>query len=194
MPIDHATRIAELRSRIEDANRRYHELDAPDISDAQYDALVRELEGLEREHPELADVDSPTRKVGAAPSGRFGQVEHAVPMLSLGNAFSDEEVADFVRRIRERLDRDELVFSAEPKLDGLAISLRYEDGVFVQGATRGDGATGEDVTANLRTIAVIPHALQGEGWPAVLEVRGEVYMARADFERWNENARLHGGK
>ncbi|WP_415253032.1 NAD-dependent DNA ligase LigA [Thermomonas sp.] len=189
-----ATRIADLRRRIEDANRRYHELDAPDITDAQYDALVRELEALEREHPELADADSPTRKVGSAPSGRFTQVEHAVPMLSLGNAFSDEEVGDFVRRIRERLDRDALVFSAEPKLDGLAISLRYENGVFVQGATRGDGATGEDVTANLRTIAVIPHTLQGGGWPQVLEVRGEVYMARADFERWNEHARLHGGK
>ena len=191
---DTATRIAELRRRIEDANRRYHELDAPDITDAQYDALVRELEALERAHPELAAVDSPTRKVGSAPSGRFAQVEHAVPMLSLGNAFSDAEVGDFVRRIRERLDRDELAFSAEPKLDGLAISLRYEDGVFVQGATRGDGATGEDVTANLRTIADIPKQLKGAGWPAVLEVRGEVYMARADFERWNEHARLHGGK
>ena len=191
---DTATRIAELRRRIEDANRRYHELDAPDITDAQYDALVRELEALERAHPELAAVDSPTRKVGSAPSGRFAQVEHAVPMLSLGNAFSDAEVGDFVRRIRERLDREDLVFSAEPKLDGLAISLRYEDGVFVQGATRGDGATGEDVTANLRTIADIPKQLKGAGWPAVLEVRGEVYMARADFERWNEHARLHGGK
>ena len=191
---DTATRIAELRRRIEDANRRYHELDDPDITDAQYDALVRELEALERAHPELAAVDSPTRKVGSAPSGRFAQVEHAVPMLSLGNAFSDAEVGDFVRRIRERLDRDELAFSAEPKLDGLAISLRYEDGVFVQGATRGDGATGEDVTANLRTIADIPKQLKGAGWPRVLEVRGEVYMARADFERWNEHARLHGGK
>ena len=191
---DTATRIAELRRRIEDANRRYHELDDPDITDAQYDALVRELEALERAHPELAAVDSPTRKVGSAPSGRFAQVEHAVPMLSLGNAFSDAEVGDFVRRIRERLDREDLVFSAEPKLDGLAISLRYEDGVFVQGATRGDGATGEDVTANLRTIADIPKQLKGAGWPRVLEVRGEVYMARADFERWNEHARLHGGK
>ena len=194
MPNTPAARIAELRRRIEDANRRYHELDDPDISDAQYDALVRELEALERAHPELTAPDSPTRKVGSAPSGRFAPVVHAVPMLSLGNAFSDGEVDDFVRRIRERLDRDELAFSAEPKLDGLAISLRYEDGVFVQGATRGDGATGEDVTANLRTIAVIPKRLEGEGWPQVLEVRGEVYMARADFERWNDHARLHGGK
>ncbi|GHB93399.1 NAD-dependent DNA ligase LigA [Thermomonas carbonis] len=192
--MDTATRIAELRLRIEDANRRYHGLDAPHITDAHYDALVRELEALERAHPELASTDSPTRKVGAAPSGRFAEVVHAVPMLSLGNAFEEGEVADFVRRIRERLDRDELAFSAEPKLDGLAISLRYENGVFVQGATRGDGATGENVTANLRTISVIPETLEGEGWPKVLEVRGEVYMARADFERWNEHARLHGGK
>ena len=199
-----AERITELRRRIADANRRYHEEDAPDITDAQYDALVRELEALEREHPESVDADSPTRKVGAAPSGRFAPVQHAVPMLSLGNAFSDpepqpgidadKEVRDFVRRIEEGLDRRDLVFSVEPKFDGLAISLRYEDGVFVQGATRGDGSTGEDVTANLRTIAVIPRHLQGEGWPQVLEVRGEVYMARADFERWNEHARLHDGK
>ncbi|KAF1688008.1 DNA ligase (NAD(+)) LigA [Pseudoxanthomonas broegbernensis] len=189
-----ADRAAALRARIEDANRRYHQLDAPDIADAEYDALVRELEALEAAHPELASADSPTQRVGAAPAGRFPPVVHAVPMLSLGNAFGDEEVVDFARRIRERLDRDELVFSAEPKLDGLAISLRYEDGAFVQGATRGDGATGEDVTANLRTISGIPQALRDGGWPKVLEVRGEVYMARADFERWNENARLHGGK
>ncbi|HET6395974.1 MAG TPA: NAD-dependent DNA ligase LigA [Pseudoxanthomonas sp.] len=189
-----ADRAAELRRLIEDANRRYHGLDAPDITDADYDALVRELEALEAAHPELATPDSPTRRVGAAPSGRFAPVVHAVPMLSLGNAFSDEEVHDFVRRIAERLDRDTPVFSAEPKLDGLAISLRYEDGAFVQGATRGDGATGEDVTANLRTIGDIPARLRGRGWPRVLEVRGEVYMARADFERWNAQAREQGGK
>ena len=191
---DPAVRAAELRHRIDDANRRYHQLDAPDITDADYDALVRELQALEAAHPELAAAGSPTARVGAAPAGRFPPVVHALPMLSLGNAFSDEEVEDFARRIRERLDRDELVFCAEPKLDGLAISLRYQDGEFVQGATRGDGATGEDVTANLRTIAVIPQRLRGSGWPRVLEVRGEVYMARADFERWNEHARLHGGK
>ena len=199
-----AERIAELRRQIEDANYRYHGLDAPAITDAEYDALVRELEALEAAHPELAGGDSPTVRVGAAPSSRFAPVVHAVPMLSLGNAFSNpspaagedphQEVRDFVRRIQERLGRDDLVFSAEPKLDGLAISLRYEDGRFVQGATRGDGATGEDVTANLRTIGDIPGQLAGSGWPKVLEVRGEVYMARADFERWNEQARLHGGK
>ena len=189
-----ASRVAELRRCIEDANQRYHVLDAPNITDAQYDVWVRELEALERAHPELADAASPTHSVGAAPSGRFAPVTHAVPMLSLGNAFSDDEVSDFVSRIRERLERDTLTFSAEPKLDGLAISLRYENGVFVQGATRGDGATGEDVSANLRTIADIPKSLQGVGWPALLEVRGEVYMARADFERWNQHARLHAGK
>jgi len=189
-----AARIAELRQRIDDANHRYHQLDAPEIADAEYDALVRELEALEAAHPESAASDSPTSRVGAAPSGKFASVVHAVPMLSLGNAFGDEEVADFVRRIAGRLDRDDLAFSAEPKLDGLAISLRYEDGAFVQGATRGDGATGEDVTANLRTVAAIPQRLRGRGWPRVLEVRGEVYMPRADFETYNEQARLHGGK
>ena len=192
--MENADRIAELRRQIEVANRRYHELDAPTLTDADYDALVRELEALERAHPELADSDSPTRKVGAAPSGRFPQVTHAQPMLSLGNAFSDEEVADFVRRIETALGADAPAFSVEPKFDGLAISLRYENGAFVQGATRGDGATGEDVTANLRTISAIPQRLRGQGWPALLEVRGEVYMPRAGFEAYNEHARLHGGK
>ncbi len=194
MSVNPDARIAELRRRIEDANRRYHALDAPAITDAQYDALLRELEALEAAHPELATPDSPTRKVGAVPSGRFAQVEHAVPMLSLGNAFSEEEVRDFVRRIDEVLDAEAPLFSVEPKFDGLAISLRYENGAFVQGATRGDGASGEDVTANLRTIAAIPKQLQGSNWPAVLEVRGEVYMPRADFEKYNAHARLHGGK
>ena len=189
-----AARAAALRKKLEDASYRYHVLDAPDIPDAEYDRLLRELEELEAAHPELATPDSPTRRVGNAPSGRFAEVHHAIPMLSLGNAFSEEEVRDFVRRIDETLDRGELVFSAEPKLDGLAISLRYEQGVFVQGATRGDGASGEDVTANLRTVKAIPLKLRGTGWPAVLEVRGEVYMPRADFEKYNEHARLHGGK
>ncbi len=189
-----AERAAELRKKLEDASYRYHVLDAPDIPDAEYDRMLRELDELEAAHPELALPGSPTRRVGSAPSGRFAEVRHAIPMLSLGNAFSDEEVQDFVRRIDETLDRGELVFSAEPKLDGLAISLRYEQGVFVQGATRGDGASGEDVTANLRTLKAIPLQLRGSGWPEVLEVRGEVYMPRADFEKYNEHARLHGGK
>jgi len=191
---DPAARAAELRRRLEDANYRYHVLDEPNIPDAEYDRMLRELDELEQAHPKLATADSPTRRVGNAPSAKFAEVRHAIPMLSLGNAFSDEEVRDFVRRIDEKLERGELVFSAEPKLDGLAISLRYEHGVFVQGATRGDGASGEDVTANLRTVKAIPLRLRGGGWPDLLEVRGEVYMPRADFEKYNEQARLHGGK
>ena len=193
-PADPSARAAELRRLLEDANYRYHVLDEPNIPDAEYDRLLRELDELETAHPELATPDSPTRRVGNAPSAKFAEVRHAIPMLSLANAFSDDEVRDFVRRIDEKLDRRELVFSAEPKLDGLAISLRYERGVFVQGATRGDGASGEDVTPNLKTVKAIPLKLRGEGWPEVLEVRGEVYMPRADFEKYNEHARLHGGK
>ncbi|WP_448136108.1 NAD-dependent DNA ligase LigA [Stenotrophomonas rhizophila] len=189
-----AERAEALRRQIDDAGTAYHERDEQLIPDAEYDRLVRELEALELAHPDLAVADSPTQRVGGKASSRFAEVRHAVPMLSLGNAFSDEEVQDFVRRISERLRRDALYFSAEPKLDGLAISLRYEDGRFVQGATRGDGSTGEDVSANLRQIAVIPQVLQGAGWPDVLEVRGEVYMARADFEAYNAQARLHDGK
>ncbi|MGB3393130.1 MAG: NAD-dependent DNA ligase LigA, partial [Stenotrophomonas sp.] len=187
-------RISELRQQLSTASRAYHEHDELLIPDAEYDRLMRELEALEAAHPQLDSVDSPSHQVGGRPSSRFAEVVHAVPMLSLGNAFTEEEVRDFVRRIDERLGRPKLLFSAEPKLDGLAISLRYEDGVFVQGATRGDGSTGEDVSANLRQIRVIPERLDGEGWPAVLEVRGEVYMPRADFEKYNEQARLHGGK
>lgn len=194
MPATPADRIAELRRLIDDANHAYYVLDELRIPDAEYDALMRELEALEAEHPDLATDDSPTRRVGAAPSAKFAQVRHAMPMLSLGNAFEEEEVRDFVRRIAQKLDRDKPVFSAEPKLDGLAVSLRYEDGAFVQGATRGDGATGEDVTANLRTVRAIPLRLRGKGWPAVLEVRGEVYMPIADFEAYNARVREQGGK
>ncbi|MCA0393684.1 MAG: NAD-dependent DNA ligase LigA [Proteobacteria bacterium] len=187
-------RIAALRLQLDDASYRYHVLDEPDIPDAEYDRLLRELDELEAAHPDLVTADSPTQRVGNAPSAKFAEVRHAIPMLSLGNAFSDAEVQDFVRRIAEKLERPALRFSAEPKLDGLAISLRYEQGVFVQGATRGDGATGEEVTLNLRTVKAIPLKLRGSGWPQVLEVRGEVYMPRTDFERYNEHARLHGGK
>jgi DNA ligase (NAD+) len=189
-----AARIADLRRRLEDANHRYHVLDEPDIPDAEYDRLLRELEALEAAHPELATPDSPTRRVGATPAGAFAPVRHEVRMLSLANAFSEDEVEDFVRRIAERLDVADPEFSVEPKFDGLAISLRYEHGRFVRGATRGDGETGEDVTANLRTIRAIPLQLRGSGWPSVLEVRGEVYMPRAGFEAYNEQARASGGK
>ncbi|SOU07626.1 NAD-dependent DNA ligase LigA [Xanthomonas arboricola] len=191
---DPAQRIDALRHRIEDANYRYHVLDEPQMADVDYDRLMRELEALEAAHPELASADSPTQRVGHLAASRFAEVRHALPMLSLGNAFSDEEVTEFVRRISERLEVKQPLFSAEPKLDGLAISLRYENGEFVQGATRGDGATGEDVSANLRTVKAIPLRLRGEGWPQVLEVRGEVYMPRAAFETYNAQMRLQGGK
>ncbi len=197
------TRIASLRAQIEHANYRYHVLDDPEIPDADYDRLMRELEALEAEFPALATADSPSRRVGARAQGGFAEVRHALPMLSLGNAFELDgeddrerfrEIVEFERRIEQTLDRREPVFSVEPKLDGLAISLRYEHGVFVQGATRGDGETGEDVSANLRTVKSIPLRLRGEGWPAVLEVRGEVVMLRKDFEAFNEYARTHGEK
>jgi DNA ligase (NAD+) len=187
-------RAASLRRQIEEANYRYYVLDDPTIADAEYDRLLRELEALEAEYPELATPDSPTRRVGAAPAREFAPVRHEIPMLSLANAFSDEEVRDFARRIVERLGRDALDFSVEPKIDGLAVSLRYEHGRFVRGATRGDGETGEDVTANLRTVKSIPLRLRGSDWPTVLEVRGEVYMPRAAFERYNAMVRAQGGK
>jgi DNA ligase (NAD+) len=197
------SRAAELRDIIERANYRYHVLDDPDITDAEYDRAMRELEALEQAHPELATPDSPTRRVGARAHGGFAEVQHVIPMLSLNNAFEQEgdtdrerfrEIAEFERRIEQTLDRRTPVFSVEPKLDGLAISLRYEDGVFMQGATRGDGATGEDVTANLRTVRAIPLRLRGKDWPRVLEVRGEVIMLHKDFEAFNAHARAHGEK
>ncbi|HZV22555.1 MAG TPA: NAD-dependent DNA ligase LigA, partial [Luteimonas sp.] len=188
-----AARAADLRRRIDDANHRYYVLDDPDLPDAEYDRLLRELEALEAAHPKLRDANSPTARVGSAPSGKFAPVRHAVPMLSLGNAFSDEEVRDFVARIEKETGDGDPAFSVEPKLDGLAISLRYEGGEFVRGATRGDGATGEDVTANLRTVRTIPLRLRGDA-PAVVEVRGEVYMPKAAFERYNAWARDNGEK
>lgn len=198
-----AQRIDDLRKQIEHANYRYHVLDDPEIPDADYDRLMRELEALEAQHPELATPDSPSRRVGARAAGGFAEVRHALPMLSLSNAFEQEgdndreryrEVAEFERRIEQTLGRKHPAFSVEPKLDGLAISLRYENGVFVQGATRGDGETGEDVTANLRTVRAIPLRLRGEDWPRVLEVRGEVIMLRKDFEAFNAYAREHDEK
>lgn len=200
-----ADRMADLRHRLEEANYRYYVLDDPSIPDAEYDRLMRELQALEDKHPELASADSPARTVGARASGGFAEVTHAIPMLSLDNAFEDadagdsdrerfHEVADFERRIEEKLHRRQPLFSVEPKLDGLAISLRYEEGRFVRGATRGDGRTGEDVTANLRTVGAIPLRLRGEGWPRVLEVRGEVVMLHRDFEAFNAWALAHGEK
>ena len=186
-----ADRIAALRRRIDDANHRYHVLDDPDLPDVEYDRMLRELEALEVEHPTLRDPNSPTARVGSAPAGKFAQVQHRVPMLSLGNAFSEDEVRDFAVRIGKETGDADPAFSVEPKLDGLAISLRYENGEFVRGATRGDGAIGEDVTANLRTVRTIPLRLRGDA-PLVLEVRGEVYMPKAAFERYNARARERG--
>lgn len=190
---DAASRHATLVARIREANHRYYVLDDPQLADADYDGLMRELEALEAAHPELATPDSPTRRVGDTPSAKFAPVAHVVPMLSLANAFTDDEVREFVARIEKETGDAAPAFSAEPKLDGLAISLRYEDGVFVRGATRGDGATGEDVTANLRTVKSIPLRLFGDA-PAVLEVRGEVVMPKAAFDRYNAWALENGQK
>jgi DNA ligase (NAD+) len=190
-----AARVAELKETLERYNYRYHALDDPEVPDAEYDRLMVELRGLEAAHPDLLSPDSLTQRVGAAPVAAFGTVKHRVPMLSLDNAFSDEEVRDFDRRVRERLGREEPVrYSAEPKLDGLAVSARYESGSYVQGATRGDGETGEDVTLNLKTLKALPMRLRGAHVPRVLEVRGEVFMPRAGFERFNEQALARGEK
>ena len=189
-----AARADELRRLVAEANHRYYVLDDPSIADADYDRLMRELEALEAAHPELATDDSPTRRVGAVPAGAFAQVRHAMPMLSLANAFTGEEVADFVRRIEQTLDVHDPAFSVEPKLDGLAVSLRYESGRLVVAATRGDGATGEDVTSNIRTLRTVPLQLLGAGWPAVLEVRGEVFMPIAAFNDYNARVLAEGGR
>jgi DNA ligase (NAD+) len=189
--------IGRMRWLADELNRHihaYHVQDAPTIPDAEYDRLFQELQALEAAHPQAASSDSPTLRVGAAPLPEFKQVTHAVPMLSLNNGFSEEDIENFDRRVREGLDDPAAVhYAAELKFDGLAINLRYEDGVLVQAATRGDGAVGEDVTANVRTIRTIPLRLHGPA-PAVLEVRGEVLMFRADFDRLNQRQRDAGLK
>jgi DNA ligase (NAD+) len=190
---DVKARIAELSRQLHEANYRYHVLDEPTIPDVEYDRLMRELESLEHQHPELRSMDSPTQRVGATALKQFAEVRHEKPMLSLSNAFGDDEIEDFVARVEKGLETKSVLFSVEPKLDGLAISLRYEDGIFVQGATRGDGEVGEDVTQNLRTIKAIPLRLKGKA-PKVLEVRGEVFMPRAEFEKYNDRARAKGEK
>ncbi|MCB1931260.1 MAG: NAD-dependent DNA ligase LigA [Candidatus Accumulibacter sp.] len=196
--MDAGDRVHALRDAIEQHNIAYYGHDAPLISDAEYDRLFAELQALEGEHPELLSVDSPTQRVGAAPQAEFAAVTHATPMLSLSNAFADEEVAAFDRRVREGLavegEGSEVNYSAEPKFDGLAVALLYENGCLRRGATRGDGFTGEEVTANLRTLRSIPLRLQGSDWPAVFEVRGEVLMLRSDFERLNARQRAKGDK
>lgn len=186
-------RAARLREEIEQHNYRYYVLDDPLIADAEYDRLFRELQDIEASHPGLRTADSPTQRVGGAPAAEFVQAAHRQPMLSLNNAFDEAEVEAFDRRIREALAVDEVEYAVEPKFDGLAISLVYESGVLVRGATRGDGYTGEDVTANLRTVRSIPLHLP-PGAPAVLEIRGEVLMLRADFERLNRQQQSQDGK
>ena len=187
---------AELRAAIDDANYRYYVLDAPTIEDAEYDRMLRELEELENAYPELRTPDSPTQRVGAAPAAGFAEVRHAVPMLSLGNAFGADELREFDKRVRRGLgltDTDPPVgYVCELKIDGLAMSLRYEGRSFVRGATRGDGYTGEDVTPNLRTIRAIPLTLRRDPPGDALEVRGEVYMPRTAFEALNQQLEREG--
>jgi DNA ligase (NAD+) len=188
---------ARLEAEIAEHDRRYYQSDAPTVSDAAYDALRRRYVAIEARFPQLRTLQSLTQRVGAAPSARFAKVRHAVPMLSLDNAFADEDVVDFVERIRRflRLPEDEeIAFSAEPKIDGLSMSLRYEGGELVTGATRGDGAEGEDVTANVKTLADIPRRLKGKNLPAVCEVRGEVYMTKHAFLALNKRQAESGGQ
>src|SRR5206468_2651873 len=184
-------RASELRERIEKANYEYHVLDQPTIADEAYDALIRELRQLEAKHPELVTPDSPTQRVGAPASNRFAPVEHAHPMLSLANAFDEAELRAFDQRVRKGLGREDVGYVCELKIDGLAINLTYEDGKFVQGATRGDGFVGEDVTANLRTIKSIPLTFR-ERVPGRVDVRGEVYLPTASFEATNRERAERG--
>ena len=187
--------IEQLRDQLREHNYHYYVLDNPVIPDVEYDRLFRQLQELERAHPELITRDSPTQRVGDKPLDEFAQVQHRMPMLSLDNVFNDEELVAFDRRVRERLESDdEIEYVCEPKLDGLAVSLRYENGEFVQAATRGDGQTGEDITQNIRTIQSIPLRLHGTGYPATLEVRGEVFMPKAGFEELNRKAAEKGDK
>lgn len=191
---DVLARMAALTAELNRHIFAYHVQDAPTIPDAEYDRMFRELQELEAAHPDAVSLDSPTYRVGAAPLPEFKQVTHSVPMLSLNNAFADEDIENFDRRVREGLGAEQVDYASELKFDGLAISLRYENGVFVQAATRGDGATGEDVTANIRTIRSIPLRLHGDDLPAVLEVRGEVLMFKSDFDKLNARQRETGQK
>jgi DNA ligase (NAD+) len=187
--------LKRLALEIEGHDKRYYQDDAPSVTDAEYDALRRRFNAIEARFPEFVASDSPSQKIGAAPSGRFAKVRHAVPMLSLDNAFAEQDVADFVARIRRFLklgDDDKLAFSAEPKIDGLSMSLRYEAGELVTAATRGDGAEGEDVTANIRTLRDVPQKLKGRNVPDVCEVRGEVYMTKRAFLALNERQKAAG--
>ncbi|MGD8785172.1 MAG: NAD-dependent DNA ligase LigA [Thioalkalispiraceae bacterium] len=194
MAISDKERVEKLREEINYHNYRYYVLDNPEIPDSEYDRLLRELQALEEKHPELITADSPTQRVGAQPLSAFSEIKHLQPMLSLNNAFDEQEVQEFNRRATDKLDVKEIVYAAEPKLDGLAISLLYEDGKLVRGATRGDGVTGEDVTQNVRTIEAIPLKLRGKNYPSQLEVRGEVIMTKSGFNKLNETQSKKGEK
>ncbi|TMA31964.1 MAG: NAD-dependent DNA ligase LigA [Deltaproteobacteria bacterium] len=189
--MDSAARANELREKLREASYRYYVLDAPTLSDAEYDRLFRELEELEKAHPELSTSDSPTQRVGAAPSEKFAKVTHRKQMMSLANAMASEEFDEFAERVHRLLGNEPVRYVVEPKLDGLAVTLTYEDGRFVQGATRGDGLIGEDVTQNLRTIKMVPLQLKGTP-PKLFEVRGEVFINKRDFVRMNEEREKAG--
>lgn len=187
--------IEQLRTQLREHNYKYYVLDEPSIPDVEYDRLFHQLKQLETDHPDLITPDSPTQRVGDKPLDAFQQVQHRIPMLSLDNVFSEEELIAFDRRLRERLNQEEDIdYVCEPKLDGLAVSLLYEGGVLVQAATRGDGQTGEDITQNIRTIDSIPLRLRGADYPQTLEVRGEVFMPKAGFEAINKKALENGEK
>jgi DNA ligase (NAD+) len=194
IPEDILERVERLRADIDHHNHQYYVLDDPRIPDSEYDRLLRQLQELEARYPELVSPESPTQRVGAAPLDAFAEARHRVPMLSLANALSAQEMSAFDRRVRERLGLQQVQYVGEPKLDGLAISLLYEDGLLRRAATRGDGYRGEDVTANVRTIGAVPLRLGGSGWPAVLEVRGEVYFPKRQFDAFNQRMREEGGK
>ena len=196
-------RVEELKKQLNYHNHRYYVLDDPVIADGQYDLLLRELQQLEAAHPDWVTADSPTQRVGASPVSAFSSVAHAVPMLSLGNAFDQEELLAFDKRVADVLRAEGLItatqsiaYNAEYKFDGLAVNLRYEQGVLVRGSTRGDGYTGEDITSNVRTIKSIPLRLHGDSahWPEILEVRGEVLIHQADFLALNQAQLKRGEK
>jgi len=187
IPTNFPQRASELRDLINKYNYLYYIIDNPEVPDSEYDRLFHELKQIETDHPELLTADSPTQRVGGKALDKFNQITHAIPMLSLDNVFDTEQLLAFDQRVRDWLNTSESqVYAAEPKLDGLAISLRYEQGVLTQAATRGDGATGEDVTANVRTISTVPLKLTGNDIPEVVEIRGEIFMPKAGFDTLNQ--------
>ena len=192
-----AERIEKIRTEINDHNYRYYVLDEPIISDSEYDNLLRELESLENEHPDLITQDSPTQRIGSMPLSEFGQIQHTIPMQSLANAMNDEELVAFDTRVKKFLNTDsDITYIAEPKLDGIGVELVYMNGLFSHGSTRGDGVTGEDITQNLKTIKGIPLKLR-EGKnpiPDLLEIRGEVYISKSDFSQMNKEQEQQNSK